>query len=50
MVKTQAIVIQTTKFQESSLIVKCYTEIGIKSYFLKGILKSKSKQNKAKIA
>ncbi|HFS67045.1 MAG TPA: DNA repair protein RecO [Flavobacteriia bacterium] len=50
LVKTQAIVIQTTKFQESSLIVKCYTEIGIKSYFLKGILKSKSKQNKAKIA
>jgi len=50
LVKTKAIVIQTTKFQDSSLIVKCYTETGIKSYFLKGILNSKSKKNKSKIA
>jgi DNA repair protein RecO (recombination protein O) len=50
LVKTKAIVIQTTKFQDSSLIVKCYTQNGVKSYFLKGILKSKSKKNKSKIA
>lgn len=48
--KTKAIVLKATKFQDSSLIVKCYTESGIRSYFLKGILKSKSKQNKSKIA
>lgn len=50
LVKTKAIIIQTTKFQESSLIVKCYTELGIKSYFLKGILNSKGKKNTSKIA
>ena len=50
LLKTKAIVIQTTKFQDSSLIVKCYTEYGVKSYFLKGILKTKSKKSKSKIA
>ena len=46
--KTKAIVLKTTKYQETSLIVKCYTQVGVKSYFLKGILKSK--KNKSKIA
>lgn len=40
-VSTKAIVLNALKFQDSSLIVKCYTEKGIKSYLLKGILKSK---------
>lgn len=44
MIKTQAIVISTMKFQETSLIVKCYTqENGIVTYLLKGILKSSKK-------
>lgn len=47
-VTTKAIVLNAIKFQDSSLIVKCYTEKGIKSYLLKGILKSKS--NKLKTA
>ncbi|MEE9349250.1 MAG: DNA repair protein RecO [Flavobacteriaceae bacterium] len=38
---TKAIVLNAIKFQDSSLIVKCYTQKGIKSYLLKGILKSK---------
>lgn len=49
-VKTKAIVIHAIKFQETSLIVKCYTkENGIKSYLLKGILRKKksAKLNKA---
>lgn len=40
-VNTKAIVLNAIKFQDSSLIVKCYTEEGIKSYLLKGILKSR---------
>ena len=49
-VKTQAIVIKAIKFQDTSLIVKCFTkESGIKSYLLKGILSKKKspKLNKA---
>ena len=38
---TKAIVLNAIKFQETSLIVKCYTQKGIKSYLLKGVLKSK---------
>ncbi|HZH69901.1 MAG TPA: DNA repair protein RecO, partial [Flavobacteriaceae bacterium] len=39
---TQAIVITTVKYGEADLIAKCFTESsGIKSYLLKGILKSK---------
>ena len=38
---TKAIVLNAIKFQDTSLIVKCYTQKGIKSYLLKGILKSK---------
>lgn len=45
LVSTKAIVLSTIKFKDSSLIVKCYTQEGIKSYLLKGILSAK----KAKI-
>ncbi len=35
-VKTKAIVISALKYQEKSLIVKCFTESdGLKSYFVK---------------
>lgn len=41
MIKTKAIVISSLKYQETSLIVKCYTqETGMQSYLLKGILKN----------
>ncbi len=50
LVNTKAIVLKAIKFQDSSLIVKCYTELGIKSYFLKGILKRKSKTSNNKTA
>ncbi len=47
-ITTKAIVLTSIKFGESDLIVKCYTEEGIKSYMLKHILKAKSKKlNKA---
>jgi len=47
-VNTKAIVLTSVKFGEADLIVKCYTEEGVKSYMLKHILKSKSKKlNKA---
>jgi DNA repair protein RecO (recombination protein O) len=40
--KTKAIVINSIKFSDTSLIVNCYTrEYGVKTYLLKGILKSK---------
>lgn len=39
---TKAIVISSIKYSDTSLIVRCYTEAdGIKSYLLKGILKSR---------
>lgn len=41
-VSTKAIVISSLKYGDTSLIVNCYTESdGIKSYLLKGILKSR---------
>jgi len=40
-VKVKALVLRCIKFQDSSLIIKCYTEQGLKSYLLKGILGSK---------
>jgi len=41
-VRTKAIVLSSLKYSDSSLIVRCYTEIsGIKSYLLRGVLKSK---------
>jgi len=43
--KTKAIVINSLRYADTSLIVKCYTEdYGMKSYLLKGIL-SKKKGN-----
>jgi len=42
---TKAIVINTIKYGDTSLIATCYTNFGIKTYILKGILKAK----KAKI-
>lgn len=48
MVATKAIVINTIKYGESSLIATCYTQkFGIKKYLLKGILKSKKGKLKA---
>ncbi|WP_159949293.1 DNA repair protein RecO [Polaribacter septentrionalilitoris] len=41
-VSTKAIVFNTIKYSDSSLIVKCYTlEDGLKSYLVRGVLKSK---------
>lgn len=40
-VKTQALVLSAQKFQDTSLIVRCFTkELGTQSYLLKGVLKS----------
>ena len=41
LVTTKAIVLSTIKYGDTDLIVKCYTQLGLKSYLLKGILKSK---------
>ena len=42
LVKTNAIVISTIKYGDSSLITRCYCkELGLKSFMLKGILTSK---------
>lgn len=48
-IKSPALVLQTIKFGDSNLIAKIYTkQAGLKSYVLKGILKSKKgKLNKA---
>ena len=48
-IKTKAIVISTHKFQEKSLIVKCFTQSnGIKSYFVNNAFTGKNnKQKKA---
>lgn len=47
MVCTKALVISAVKFQDTSLIVKCYThKMGIQSYLLKGILKTGKKSLK----
>lgn len=41
-VTTKAIVLSTLKYSDTSLIVKCFTEEeGVKSYMLRGVLKSK---------
>lgn len=48
-IKTKAIVISTLKYQEKSLIVKCFTQSnGIKSYFVNNAFTGKN--NKQKIA
>ena len=42
LIETDAIVISTLKYGESSLIARCYCkELGLKSFMLKGILSSK---------
>ncbi|TCP28098.1 DNA replication and repair protein RecO [Tenacibaculum skagerrakense] len=48
LVSTKAIVFSTIKYGDTSLIVKCFTlEEGIKSYLIKGVLKSKKGKLKA---
>ena len=45
---TKAIVINSSKYGDTSLIVTCYTELcGIKAYMLKGVLKSRKSKIKA---
>lgn len=39
--KTRAIVLSSVRFGDADLIVKCYTETGVRSYMLKNILRSK---------
>ncbi|MCF6213336.1 MAG: DNA repair protein RecO [Flavobacteriaceae bacterium] len=46
-VLTKAIVLRIIKFKDSSLIVKCYTEQGLKSYLLKGVLGSRKSKIKS---
>lgn len=47
-IATKAIVFSAIKYSEADLIVCCYTEIaGVKSYLLRGILKSKKGKLKA---
>ena len=43
MIQTKAIVLSAIKFQETSLIVRCYTQQGVRSYLLKGVLRHKKK-------
>lgn len=38
---TKAVVLNSLKYAEADLIVRCYTETGIKSYLIKGVYKSK---------
>jgi DNA repair protein RecO (recombination protein O) len=47
LIKTKAIVLSTVKFQEKSLIVKCFTQTdGIKSYFVRDAFSSKKSNQK----
>jgi DNA repair protein RecO (recombination protein O) len=49
LVKTEAIVLSKLKYRDNDLIVKCYTkELGVVSFLLRGVLKSK--KGGAKIA
>jgi DNA repair protein RecO (recombination protein O) len=43
-VKTKAIVLTSLKYGDSDLIVKCYTEEGLKTYLIKRIFKARSKR------
>ena len=46
-VKTRAIVLSSIKYQEKSLIVKCFTQSdGLKSYFIQSAFSSKKSQQK----
>jgi len=45
-ISSKAIVISTIKYSDTSLIVRLYTkEVGLVSFLLKGVLKSKKKEN-----
>jgi len=44
--KTKAIVLTSIKYGDTDLIAKCYTEVGVKTYMLKSIFKSKNKKLK----
>lgn len=47
-IKTQAIVISSLKYNDTDLIVKCYTEVlGSVSFMVKGVLKSKKGKYRA---
>jgi len=46
-VQTKAIVLKVIKFKDTSLIIKCYTEYGLKTYIIKGILGAKKNKIKA---
>ena len=47
-ITTKAVVLSAIKYQDSSLIVRCYTESdGVKSYLLRGILKARKGKLKA---
>ncbi|CAA0152330.1 DNA repair protein RecO [Tenacibaculum maritimum] len=47
-ISTKSIVLSALKYSDSSLIVKCFTEEeGVKSYMLRGVLKSKKGKLKA---
>ena len=46
-IKTKAVVLSAIKFQEKSLIVKCFTESdGLKSYFIQSAFSSKKSKKK----
>lgn len=47
---TKAIVLSTLKFKDTSLIVKCYTQKGVKNYLVKGVLSKNTKSKKVKTA
>jgi len=47
LVTIKAIVLSSVKYSDADLIVKCYTQEGLKSYMLKSILKSKKGKLKA---
>ncbi|MGB7842452.1 MAG: DNA repair protein RecO [Salinimicrobium sp.] len=50
LVKTKAIVFSAIKYGEADLIVKCFTEkAGLKTYLLRGVLKSKKGKIKASL-
>jgi DNA repair protein RecO (recombination protein O) len=47
LIKTRAIVISSLKYQEKSLIVKCFTlSDGLKSYFVRDAFSSKKSNQK----
>lgn len=47
---TKAIVLSAIKFKDTSMIVTCYTQKGIKTYLVKGVLSKKTKSKKIKPA